>query len=99
MQSRSFASRAIDQLFGVYTPTWQGQQPSLYHHAHSRRTEESPVEEHFNSDQDTLADITVMAIDQVHSHNPCLCKIGKSRWIRTLGTSYPSGMNLRVNSL
>ena len=28
-----------------------------------------------------------------------LCKIQESRWIRTLGTSYPSGMNLRVNSL
>ena len=64
-----------------------------------RRTVESPVVEHFNSDEDTLADMTVVAINQIHSHNPCLHKIGESRWIRTLGTSYPSGMNLRANSL
>ena len=29
----------------------------------------------------------------------CLRKIRESRWIRTPGTSYPLGMNLRVDSL
>ena len=41
----------------------------------------------------------VVAIDQIHNHDPRLCKIRESRWIRILGTSYPSGMNLRVDSL
>ena len=39
----------------------------------------------------TLADMTVAAIDQIHSRNTCVRKIRESRWIRTLGTSYPSG--------
>ena len=64
-----------------------------------RRTEESPVAEHFNGAGHTLADLTVVAIDQLHSHDACLRKIRESRWIRTLGTSYPFGMNLRVDSL
>ena len=64
-----------------------------------RRTEETPVAEHFNGDGHALSDMTVVAIDQVYSHYPCLRKIRESRWIRTLGTSYPSGMNLRVDSL
>ena len=64
-----------------------------------RRTEESPVAEHFNGEGHALSDMTVVAIDQIYSHDPCLRKIRESRWIRTLGTSYPSGMNLRVDSL
>ena len=64
-----------------------------------RRTEESPVAEHFNGEGHTLANLTVMAIDQLHSHDSCLSKIRESRWIRTLGTSHPFGMNLRVDSL
>ena len=64
-----------------------------------RRTEESPVAEHFNCKGYTLADMTVMAIDQLYSHDSCLRKIGESKWIRTLGTSRPFGMNLRVDSL
>ena len=64
-----------------------------------RRTEEPPVAEHFNGAGHTLGDLTVMAIDQLCSHDYCLCKIRESRWIRTLGTSYPLGMNLRVDSL
>ena len=64
-----------------------------------RRTEESPVAKHFNSAGHTLADLTVVAIDQLHSHDACLRKIRESRWIRTLGTSHPFGMNLREDSL
>ena len=64
-----------------------------------RRTEDSPVAEHFTGDGHTQADMFVMAIDQLHSHDPCLRKIWESRWIRSLGTSHPSGMNLRVDSL
>ena len=64
-----------------------------------RRTEESLVAEHFNGAGHTLADLTVVAIDQLYSHDACICKILESRWIRTLGTSYPFGINLRVDSL
>ena len=44
-------------------------------------------------------DMTVMVIDQVYNHDPCLRKTRESRWITTLRTSSPLGMNLRVNSL
>ena len=46
-----------------------------------------------------MADMTVMVIDQIYSRDPTLRKIKESRWIRDLGTSYPLGMNLRVDSL
>ena len=61
-----------------------------------RRTEESPVAEHFNGKRHTFAEMTVVVIGQLYSHGPCLRKIRESRWIRTLGTSHPFGMNLRV---
>ena len=64
-----------------------------------RRTEESLVAEHFNGTGHTLADMTVMTIDPLYSHDPCLRKMRESRWIRTLVTSHPFGMNLRVDSL
>ena len=72
---------------------WKGLRTRL------RRTEQSPVAEHFNGEGHTLADLTVMMIDQLYSHDPCLCKIRESRWIRTLGTLHPFGLNLRVDSL
>ena len=59
----------------------------------------SSVANHFNSDRHSIADMTVMVIDQVRSCDLCLLKIRESRWIGTLGTSHPMGMNLRVDSL
>ena len=98
----------------IYVKTWRrcGQQyvgetgQPLHHRvnnhrfniAHSR-TEESTLAEHFNSDEHALSDLTVVVTDQIYSHDACLLKIRESRWIRTLGTSYPSGMNLRVDFL
>ena len=70
-----------------------------HHDIAHKRTEDSPVETHFNHDAHSLSDMTVMVIDLVSSHDPCLHKIWESRWIRTLGTSLPSRMNLRVDSL
>ena len=61
-------------------------------------TEESPVAKHFHGEGHTFADMKVVAISKTYSHNSCLCKIWENRWIRTLGTSYPSGMNIRVDS-
>ena len=53
----------------------------------------------FNGDGHTFVDVTIIVIDKKHSYDSCLCKIWESRWIRTLETSYPSGPNLRVDSL
>ena len=64
-----------------------------------RRTDESPVSSHFNSGPHTLADMCVMVIEHTRSQDPCLRRIRESRWIRTLGTSFPLGMNLRADSL
>ena len=49
------------------------------------KTGGSPVVEYFNGEGHTLADVTVMVIDKLHSHNSCLCKIWESRWIRPWG--------------
>ena len=57
-----------------------------------RKTDESLVAEHFNSETHTESDMAVMAIDIVRSRDACPQKIQKSRWIRTLGTSSPLGM-------
>ena len=62
-----------------------------------RNTEESPVAEHFCSGGHSYADMVVAVIDRVR--DPILRKIRESRWIRTLRTSTPEGMNLRVDSL
>ena len=64
-----------------------------------RRTDVSPVAEHFNSGAHSVADMTVMVIELSPSRDPCLRKVKEGRWIRTLETSSPSGMNLRVDSL
>ena len=63
-----------------------------------RRTDESPVSLHFNSGAHTLAD-SVMVIERTRSQDLCLGRIRESRWIRTLGTSFPLEMNLRDNTL
>ena len=64
-----------------------------------RRTEESPVAEHFNSGAYKESDMAVMVIELALSRDACLWKIREGRWTRTLGTSSPVGMNLRVDSL
>ena len=63
------------------------------------KTEESPVAEHFISGAHVESDTTVMVIEHTQSCDACLRKIRESRWMRTLGTSSPLGMNLKVNSL
>ena len=47
-----------------------------YNIAH-RRTEDSPVAEHFTGDGHTQADMGVTVIDQLYSRDPCLCKYGR----------------------
>ena len=58
-----------------------------------------PVAEHFTVKGHTLADMTVVVIDQLYSHDPCLRQVRESRCIRTLGTSHLFGTNLRVDSV
>ena len=43
-----------------------------------RKIEESPVADHFNDAGHTLADLTVVPIDQLYSHDACLSKIQES---------------------
>ena len=64
-----------------------------------KRTKESPLAEHFNGIAHSQVDTRVMVIDQLWNHDRCLRKTRESRWIRTLGTTHPLGMNLRVDSL
>ena len=64
-----------------------------------RKTEDSPVAEHFDSGTHVEADMAVMAIEFAPSRDACLRKIRESRWIRTLGTLFPLGMNLMVDGL
>ena len=59
----------------------------------------SPVAEHCNSSAHSVSDITVMVIELSTSRDPCLRKVKEDRRIRTLETSFPSGMNLWVDSL
>ena len=63
------------------------------------RVEESPVAAHFYSSGHTEADVTIMAIDKLCRNDVILRKIRESRWIRTLGSSWPKGMNLRTDGL
>ena len=59
----------------------------------------SPVSLHFNSGPHSLADMSVMVFESAHSQDHCLRRTMDSQWIRTLGTSFPLGMNLRDDSL
>ena len=59
-----------------------------------RRTEEPYVAEHFHAKGHTLVNMPVVAINQPYSRDSCLHKIRESKWLRTLRTSHPFGMNL-----
>ena len=64
-----------------------------------QKTEETPMAKHFNSREYVESEITVMFSEFAQSHDTCLDKLRESRWMRTLGTSSPLGMNFTVNSL
>ena len=63
------------------------------------RTLEKPVAAHFNSGEHSVEDMRVMVIERLRKDDPVLRKIRESRWIGTLDTSSPNGMNLRTDSL
>ena len=72
---------------------------SISHSQQPANNDVSPVADHFNSGAHSESDMTVMVIELSYSRDPCLRKVKEGRWIRTLETSCPSGMNLRVDSL
>ena len=43
-----------------------------------RKNKKTLFTEHFNADSHTLADMTVVAIDQINSHDPRLNQNGKA---------------------
>ena len=63
------------------------------------RVEESPVAAHFRSAGHSEADLSVCVIDRLWTDDVIRRKNRESRWIRTLGTLWPRGMNLRSDAL
>ena len=63
------------------------------------RIEESPVAAHFRSDGHSESDLSVCVIDRLWTEDTIRRKNRESRWIRTLGTLSPRGMNLRSDAL
>ena len=53
----------------------------------------------FNTVPHSVKDMAIMVIDKIYHQDPTLLKLMEARWIRTLGTSIPHGMNLRVDNL
>ena len=64
-----------------------------------RRTDGSPMAAHFNSEDHSETNFLVIIINIYWKEDTILGKIRDSWWIRTLGTSWPSGLNLRTNCL
>ena len=64
-----------------------------------RKTKESPVAAHFTSTGHSESDLSVCVIDRLWTDDVIRRKNRESRWIRTLGTLWPSGMNLRSDAL
>ena len=62
-------------------------------------TEESPVATHFDGDGHTEADLTTMTINRLGRNDTAMRKIRESWWIRSLGSSWPKGMNLQMGKL
>ena len=63
------------------------------------RIEVSPVAAHFRSANHSEADLSVCVIDRPWKEDVIRRKNLESRWIRTLGTLWPRGMNLRLDTL
>ena len=63
------------------------------------RTKEYPMMEHFKSGTHEESGMAVMAIEFARGRDAFVWKIRQSRWIRSLRTLFPLGMNLRVEGL
>ena len=63
------------------------------------RTEVSPVAAHFRSAGHSEADQWVCVINRLWKEDVILRKNRESRWIRTLGTLWPKGIDLQSDAL
>ena len=61
-----------------------------------KRIEDKPVATHFNTQGHSVEDLAVMVIERLWKDDPVLRKIRENKWIRTLDTPHPRGMNLRT---
>ena len=64
-----------------------------------RKTAKKPVVPHFNATNHTITDMQVFVVDKTPTNDNALRKSWKSRWIRTLKTESPDGLNLKVDRL
>ena len=64
-----------------------------------KRIEDKPVVAHFNTQGHSVEDLAVMVIESLWKDDPVIQKIRENKWIRTLDTSHPRGMNLRTDTL
>ena len=64
-----------------------------------KKIEDKSVAAHFSTQRHSVEDMEVMVIDRLWKDDPVLRKNRESKWIRTLDTSYPKGMNLRTDTL
>ena len=55
---------------------------------------DKPVAAHFNRPGHSLADLTIMVLELMRSHNPDLRKKRESYWIYQLQSLHPRGLNL-----
>ena len=65
----------------------------------THNTPDKPVADHFNGTGHSADDISVMVIERLWRNDTVLRKTKESKWIRTLSTAYPKGINLRTDSL
>ena len=65
----------------------------------THNTPDKPVADHFNGTGHSADDISIMVIERLWRNDTVLRKTKESKWIRTLSTAYPNGMNLRTDSL
>ena len=61
----------------------------------NRKSKDKPVATHFNLPGHCTADLQVMVINQLQGNDTVLRKIREARWITTLRTVSPGGLNLR----
>ena len=59
---------------------------------------DKPVALYFNKPGHNISDLQVMVIDQLWRNDTVLRKIREERWIATLDTTWPGGLNLRTDS-
>ena len=79
-------------------PLHKGMNSHRYDVTHGR-IDGSPVATHFRSDRHCESDLSVCVINRMWTEDTIRRKNWESRWIRTLGTLSPRGMNLPSDAL